>query len=186
MKINMSKENKIELALTWAKAQLGKYVQPCRTIGCKYNPNQVGDVACKTPNPAPDADDVKKDNAEDNHPFWNFYCMRFVRTAYGAPPDYPKAEDMYQTLKQKGLIKTDTNIPVGALIFWHWSIFGHVGIHGGNGKVIHTGVNPKLKKKGIRESQLEEITEVLNGYNIAEGRKTSYLGWAYPPESWLR
>ena len=182
----MLKENKVELALAWAKNQIGKYVQPCRTIGCKYNPNQAGNIACKTPIPAPDKDDVKKNNIEDGHSLWNFYCMRFVRTSYGVQSEYPKAEDMYQALKQKGLISTDINIPVGALIFWHWSSFGHIGIYTGNGKVIHTGVNPKLNKKGIRESALGEITEVLNGYNIAEGQKTSYLGWAYPPENWLK
>lgn len=181
----MLKENKIDLALIWAKAQLGKYVQPCSTVGCKYNSKQPGDMACKTPNPLPDAEDIKKNNTEDGHPFWNFYCMRFVRTAYGAPPEYPKAKDMYQTFKQKELINTDINIPIGTLVFWYWSNYGHIGIYTGNGKVIHTGVNPKLKKKGIRESLLEEVTEVLNGYNIAEGLKISYLGWSHPPETWL-
>ncbi len=182
----MSKESKIAAALAWAKAQSGKYVQPCHTTGCKYNLNQTGgNAACKTPNPAPDADDIKKDNTEEGHSLWNFYCMRFVRTAYGAPSEYPKAEDMYQSLKKAGAITVDRNPPAGAIVFWHWSVYGHIGICVGEGKVIHTGVNPSLKKKGIRESLLTEITEVLDTYNHYQKPQTSYLGWAYPPESWL-
>lgn len=74
---------------------------------------------------------------------------------------------------------------MGALVFWHWADYGHIGICTGDGKVIHTGVNPKLKRKGIRESPLEEITEVMNEYNKVGGRIPSYLGWAHPPETWL-
>ncbi len=173
-------------ALTWAKSQIGKYVQPCRTLGCKYNLDQSRSVACSTPQPAPDADDMKKGNQEDGHPLWNFYCMRFVRTAYSAPGEYPKAEDMFQALKQKGAISTNMDIPVGALVFWHWSTFGHVGIYSGNGNVIHTGVNPALKKKGIRESPIGDITDILNGYNHFEGIETSYVGWASAPNNWLK
>lgn len=182
----MAKENKIELALKWVKAQLGKYVQPCRTLNCKYNSDQNGSVACNNPTAMPDTDDLKKGNVEEGHPLWNFYCMRFVRTAFGAPSgEYPKAEDMYLSLKKANTISTDSNIPIGALIFWHWSIYGHIGIHVGDGKVIHTGVNPSLKKKGIRESPLGDITEVLNRYNHYQKPQTSYLGWTYPPQGWL-
>lgn len=177
--------SKQEQALAWAKARLGQYVQPCSTAGCKYNPEQLGAAACTTPNPSADASDVEKNNQEAGHPFWNFYCMRFVRSTYGAPAFYPKAEDMYQALKRGGAINTDANIPMGALVFWHWSIFGHIGIYSGNGNVIHTGVNAKLKNKGIRESALTDITEVLSAYNLAAGVKETYLGWAIAPQSWL-
>ncbi len=180
-------ELKIQKALEWAKAQIGKYIQPCGTPGCKYNYNQPGEIICGTPNPRADDDDVKKENHESYHPFWNFYCMRFVRTAYAAPADYAKAEDMYQALSRAGVINTSSDIPLGALVFWYWSTFGHIGIYTGDEKVIHTGVNPSKKKDGIRESLLADITEVLNGYNHYEvnGIRTSYLGWANPPEKWL-
>ena len=114
--------------------------------------------------------------------------MRFVRTAYGAPADYAKAEDMYQTLSKSGEISTINEIPLGALIFWHWSVYGHIGIYLGDGNVIHTGVNPDRKKIGVRESPLTEITDVLDGYNHYEkgGARTSYLGWAHSPEKWLK
>ena len=181
----MTKQDKIDKALMRAKAQLGKYVQLCSTSGCKYNLIQSGSIACRTPNPAAEADDIKNGDAEDGHPLWNFYCMRFVRTAYGVPSEYPKAENMYRALKQKGAINTDNGIPAGALVFWHWTSFGHIGIYTGDGKVVHTGVNPQLKRKGIRESPLQEITEVMDEYNKIGGQIPSYLGWAHPPENWL-
>lgn len=179
-------EFKVQKALEWAKNQIGKHIQPCGTPGCKYNYNQPGETICGTPNPRADDEDVKKENHEKYHPFWNFYCMRFARTAYAAPANYAKAEDMYQSLSRAGAINTSNDIPQGALVFWHWSTYGHIGIYTGDGKVIHTGVNPSKKKDGIRESPLTDITEVLNGYNQYEigGTRTSYLGWAYPPENW--
>ena len=170
--------------MKWAKAQLGKHIQPCGTNGCKYNANLTENTSCSTPRPSPDKEDLRKGNLEDGHPLWNFYCMRFARTAYGAPAEYEKAENMYQALKRRGMINTSQDIPVGALIFWNWSTYGHIGIYSGNGRVIHTGVNPKLKQKGIRESPLTDITEVLDGYNRL-GKGTSYLGWAHAPENWL-
>src|SRR3989338_3693731 len=110
-------EAKIETSVKWANAQLGKYVQPCKTAGCKYAATNPGSTACGTPNPAPDADDIKKGNVKDGHAVWNFYCMRFVRSAFNGPAEYGKANDMYLALKKKGEIKTDTNIPQGALVF---------------------------------------------------------------------
>mgnify|MGYP001614445014 CR=1 FL=1 len=177
-------EDKINKVLKWAKSELTKYIQPCSTKGCKYSRIQPGDVMCKTPNPTPDSDDIQKENCENGHPFWNFYCMRFVRTAFNAPAEYPKAEDMYQALRQKGAISTCQDIPLGALVFWHWSDYGHIGIYAGDNKVIHTGTKSALKKRGIRESLLQDITDVLDGYN--RNSQTSYLGWAYPPKNWLK
>ncbi|MFA6000461.1 MAG: NlpC/P60 family protein [Candidatus Paceibacterota bacterium] len=175
---------KNQKALAWAKAQIGRYVQTCRTPGCKYNYDKSGAMSCSTPNPRADADDIQKENQENYHPFWNFYCMRFVRSTYNGPAEYAKAEDMYQALSKAGKINTDHNIPEGALVFWYWSTYGHIGIYSGNGKVIHTGVNPATKKNGIRESLVADVTEVLDGYNHYQAPRTSYLGWADPPENW--
>lgn len=177
---------KSETALEWARAQMGRYVQTCNTPGCKYHYDQPGTAACSTPNPRADDDDIKKENNEAYHPYWNFYCMRFVRSTYKAPAEYAKAHDMYEALSKSGAIKTDVNIPLGALVFWFWSTYGHIGIYSGDGKVIHTGVNPVTKKNGIRESLLTEVTEVLDGYNHYQSPRTSYLGWANPPENWLK
>ena len=177
-------KSKIENVLKWANAQVGKYAQPCKTSGCKYNEINSGITPCSTPNPPPDADDIKKGSAKDGHAVWNFYCMRFVRFAYNGPAEYAKANDMYLALNKKGAIKTDKNIPHGALVFWPWETFGHIGICVGDNQIIHTGVNPKTKEKGIRISSLADITEVMDGYNKYPNTGKSYLGWAYPPETW--
>ncbi len=177
---------KPQKALEWARGQIGHAVQPCKTPGCKYNYDQSGATPCSTPNPRADDDDIKKEHHADYHPFWNFYCMRFVRSTYGGPAEYAKAEDMYQALSKAGKISTSADIPSGALVFWFWSTYGHVGIYSDSGKVIHTGVNPTTKKDGIRESSLIDVTEVLDGYNHYQNPRTSYLGWANPPENWLK
>ncbi len=178
-------ENKIENTLKWANAQVGKYIQSCSTSGCKYNAISPGSSPCTTPNPGPDADDKKIGNLKDGHAVWNFYCLRFVRSAYRGPSgEYEKANDMYLALKQKGEMKTDKNIPRGALVFWPWEKFGHIGICVEGDKVIHTGVNPKTKENGIRVSSLADITEVMDGYNKYPNTGKSYLGWAYPPANW--
>ncbi len=178
---------KIEIALANAKSQLGRYVQPCGTTGCKYNYKNAGATACKTPSPVADSDDVARSNEDQRHPFWNFYCLRFVRTSYGAQTQYLKAENFYQALSSTGAINVSKNPPMGALVFWHWANYGHIGISSGDGNILHTGVNPKLKIKGIRQSSLTDITEVLNGYNhYKDSTSSSYLGWALPPENWLK
>lgn len=184
-KITSLIKTKFQTALEWARLQIGRYVQTCNTPECKYNYEKPGVNICLTPNPRADDDDIKKENHENYHPFWNFYCMRFVRSAYKAPAEYAKAEDMYQVLSRNGAIGTDNDIPLGALVFWFWSSYGHIGIYSGDGKVIHTGVNPITKKNGIRESLITEVTEVLDGYNHYQNPRTSYLGWANPPETWL-
>jgi len=175
-----------EHALKWARTQVGKSVQPCQTKGCKYNETNPGTAACATPNPAPDTDDKAKGRVENGHPLWHFYCMRFVRMAYDASAQYPSAKSMYDALKQKGEIKTGKEIPSGALVFWQWAEYGHVGIYTNSpsGQVIHTGVNPNLIKNGVRTSSLSDITEVLDGYNKQPKSGKSYLGWACPPKDW--
>ncbi len=178
-------KEKIKEAAVFAKSEIGKYVQPCDTEGCKYNRKNNGNSACNNPTFKPDNEDLEAGNFEGSHAIWNFYCMRFVRTAFGAPANYKKAEDMYQALKKDNLVKNDKNVPVGAIVFWHWSKYGHIGICSAENKVIHTGVNPALKKKGIRESLINDVTEVLNTYVAKEGVRNSYLGWAYPPDTWL-
>jgi len=170
--------SKIEKALGWAHSQIGRPVQPCVTVGCKYFYEQPGEIPCTTPDPAADPDEVGKGNHDSLHPLWHFYCMRFVRTSYEMPPEYEKAENMCQAMIKNGWLKTEESIPVGALVFWHWTTFGHIGIYSGDGKVVHTGVKASLKMNGVRESLLQDITDVLG--------EESYAGWAYPPENWLK
>ena len=85
---------------------------------------------------------------------------------------------LFSECEKNGWLKTEESIPVGALVFWHWTTFGHIGIYSGDGKVVHTGVKASLKMNGVRESLLQDITDVLG--------EESYAGWAYPPENWLK
>jgi len=172
-KVKQQKPTKTQQALTWVKNQTGERIQHCNTDNCKYNSNKAGSVTCSNPDPEAEAGDIVKGKHEARHPLWIFYCMRFVRTAYGMPAEYPKAIDMYKALKQSNLVKTDTNIPEGAIVFWYWDKYGHIGIYVGNNNVIHTGLN--RGEIGIRESPLQDITD-----------KLKYLGWAYPPDHWLK
>lgn len=185
-----TKENKkmdipeAQKALLWARNQMSSYIQPCDTKGCKRNQNDMGNISCKTPTYPADDQDKKKNNHEDGHAIWHFYCMRFVRMAYGAPGGYPSAKNMHDVLNKIGKISKEDIIPTGSLVFWYWSTYGHVGIYSDEGKVIHTGVN--RKRVGVRESLLEDITDVMNSYNKNKTRETTYLGWAYPPGHWLK
>lgn len=175
--------DKIEKALSWAEKQIGKSIQHCNIPKCKYNSYNSGESPCPTPNPAPETSDILKLNTKDKHPYWILYCMRFVRTAYNMPAQYSKAINMYDSLNSKDLIKKDKEIPKGAVVFWYWKEFGHVGIHTENNQIIHTGLN--RKELGIRKSPLQDITDVLNNSIDKTEMETSYLGWTYPPKEWL-
>lgn len=163
-------------ALTWAISRKGKVLQPCETQGCLYNydpPQQKGESACKTPTPKADPDDEKRGNHKDLHPNWFLYCARFAQHAFGVV-GAGDAIVMYRALAQEGVISQSNDIPRGALVFWDYTQWGHVGLCLGNGKIIHTGVNSNLIAEGIKEDLISEITN-----------KLFYLGWAYPTKDWL-
>ncbi len=176
-------------AVEWSRTQLRKDAQPCGTQGCKYNSKAPGAHACNTPDPRPDAEDIQADRVKDDgHLYWYFYCARFVRMAYGQPARYASADAIRNALGKA--VKDTEEIPAGALVIWTWKGQGHVGIYVGDGMVIHTGVNPNLRKAGVRESPLSDITELLDGYNgYAPGAgQSSYAGWFDPTEAplgWL-
>lgn len=162
------------VASVWAISMKGKVFQPCETPGCLYNydPKQKGKEACKNPTREADRDDIKRGNHKDRHPYWFFYCGRFAQHAYDLRGK-DSARVMYNELKRKGVVNNNSNVPVGAFIFWDLSKHGHVGICSGNEKVIHTGLKETLREEGVREDPISEISE------------KKYLGWAYPPEDWL-
>jgi len=165
---------KVQDALKIAKGQLEQSVQPCGVPQCKYNQQDTGTVACTKPTFPVEESEKAKGRHADNHAIWLFYCMRFVRTCYGAPPS-GDAQRVYDNFVQKGIIKKDENIPIGAIVFWRWTTYGHVGICSSENQIIHTGLNSK--EIGAREEPISYVSEKLG--------KDNYLGWAYPPESWL-
>lgn len=177
---NKTKETSDEIppealvALAWAISRKGRAFQPCETLGCLYNydPKQKGNEACKTPTSKASPHDREKNNHKDLHPYWFFHCARFAQHAYGLKKK-GHAIGMYNTLNQKGAVIKNTDAPEGAFVFWRLTKYGHVGISSGNGKVVHTGIKKALRKEGIREDLISEISD------------RTYLGWAYPPKDWL-
>lgn len=164
-------DKNVERALARAYLQLGESFQPCKTNGCKFNPQDQGKSACNNPNPAPELEDLELGIVEEGHPLWHLYCMRFARTAYDMPAR-GSAQATYNFFDKKGEINKDTKISIGAFVFWRWKKYGHVGIHLGDKKIIHTGLSSREKKKGIRIETLEEIMGKLSEKN--------YLGWTLP------
>lgn len=103
--------------------------------------------------------------------FWSGYCEGFVEIAFGTKFVFGRAIDHYNWQLSQGRIRTDTNPPAGAVVFYGGGNGdGHVGISLGSGQVISTqGYNGQtfpVKQHGV--------TALSN----------PYLGWAYAPPSW--
>ncbi len=165
----------IKNALASAEKQLGMVAQPCETKACKYNQNNPGKDACATPTSPAEASEKVEGRHIDYHAVWLFYCMQFVRTCYGAPPA-GNAIEVYNTFNRNDVIRKDHDMPLGAIVFWHWTTYGHVGIHLGGNQIIHTGLNSM--EKGVRVDPLGQISQILG--------RNNYLGWANPPEFWIK
>jgi len=174
-----------KMALDRARQQISRSVQSCKTIDCKYNYEHPGTDVCRTPDPRCSDFDEEIENHDHFHPLWNLYCLRFVRMCYGGPDEYRGAINMYQALLASGSMHQEPDIPAGALVFWVWPVYGHVGIYSGDKKVIHVGLGADIRKKVIREDFFEEITKQADKRNHKEKDGESFLGWAYPPKNWL-
>lgn len=103
-----------------------------------------------------------------NHP-WDGWCDNFVAHAYGrAASGYPTAIAHYNDLRNRGVIRTDTNPPAGALVFYAaasingWA--GHVMLSEGNGSYISTAAT------------VRRVSFTWPG--------APYLGWAYANSEW--
>jgi hypothetical protein len=103
--------------------------------------------------------------------YWSGYCEGFVEIAFGTKFIFGSAIDHYNWQLSQGRIRTDTNPPTGAVVFYGGGYgYGHVGVSIGSGQVISTqGFNGQT-------------------YPIWQHGVTSlsnpYLGWAYAPPSW--
>lgn len=90
---------------------------------------------------------------------WKNWCLAFVSDAYKSSGVYLSRS--YSTAQQAANVmvtNTDRNPPRGALVFYRWNGYGHVGISLGNGQIIHADYN------GIK----------VTGLDLA-GR--TYIGW---------
>lgn len=105
------------------------------------------------------------------HP-WSGWCTKFVANAFGSRAAGPEsAIDLWKQLKDRNQGKPDEE-DEGALVFWSWKDQGHVGIHTGKGKVVHTGGWPP--DKPIRMDDLDDVAKHIHG--------ATYLG--YGPAPW--
>lgn len=96
---------------------------------------------------------------------YNGYCQRFVKVCYQSAGIYasPDAASAIDAWHMWGLSTSKTDIPVGACVYFtNSSIYGHVGIYVGNGKMIDANGN----------SGVVERTISADSWN-------NYLGWGY-------
>lgn len=101
---------------------------------------------------------------------WSGWCELFVENAYGTSGRYGSAATNYTARKNVGQINTDTNPPAGALVFYSWGSYGHVGISIGGGQVVST--------QGDGSKALPVRQHGVTGMGLP------YLGWAWPEASW--
>jgi uncharacterized protein YraI len=101
------------------------------------------------------------------HP-WSGYCEQFVEQAEGFAFTFPTAIADYQWAANNGRIHTDTNPPVGALVFY--------GGGGGDGHVaISIGGGQEIGTYGFVGQRLP-----VQQYPVIGFLTNPYLGWANP------
>lgn len=112
---------------------------------------------------------------------WRWGCLNFVANAYNQQEaGRYTAHILANELSIAGaLIKESPNrAPVGALIFWYayegnlWA--GHVGIHVGNGEVVHAGFGL------VRKDNMKGLWPGIIGF----AGNAPYRGWAKAPVDW--
>ena len=125
-----------------------------------------------------------------NYITWSGNCMKFVACAFQqSEKGYAggNADEMAKKLPLfDGNLNPDVldrtpggwdNIPKGAIIFFAGTPankIGHVGIHIGNGWIIHAFGR-------VMTTQISKATSLTDKGKLVVG---SYMGWSYPPESW--
>lgn len=101
------------------------------------------------------------------HP-WSGYCEQFVEQAEGFAFTFPTAIADYQWEANNGRIHTDTNPPVGALVFY--------GGGGGDGHVaVSLGGGQEIGTYGYVGQRLP-----VQQYPVVGFLTNPYLGWANP------
>lgn len=101
---------------------------------------------------------------------WSGWCELFVEQAFNTSGKYGSAAANYNAKKAAGQIRTDTNPPAGALVFYSWGSFGHAGLSIGGGQVISTQGDGSLALP-VRQHGVTSIG-------------LTYLGWAWADSSW--
>ena len=96
---------------------------------------------------------------------WSGNCDHFAAFVYGLPySGYASAQAHFKDLQQRGMVHTDTNPPLGALVFFAISMpYGHVAFSYGNGNLIST---PASKTQAVYKT-------TIAGFR-------NYEGWSWP------
>jgi len=102
---------------------------------------------------------------------WSGYCEAFVEQAEGLKFTFTSALVNYNWEASQSRIHTDANPPIGALVFYGGSVYGHVAVSIGNGQAIGTQGGQTSDALPVRQYP------VVGFFNIP------YLGWAYPQGS---
>jgi hypothetical protein len=121
---------------------------------------------------------------------WSGYCMNFVACAFQQSVNGYAGGDADDMAKKLSLFGRDLNpyvldstpggwdiIPKGAIVFFDATPaneYGHVGIHIGKGWIIHAFGR-------VMKTQISAATSLKENGKLVVG---SYMGWAYPPETW--
>lgn len=121
---------------------------------------------------------------------WNGLCMRFVAATYKESVTATGEHDanvwagllpLYDREIDPEVLDQTPNdwkkIPKGAVIFFAGTpdnTIGHVGIHIGNGWMIHAFGR-------VNTTKISKATSLTDDGKLVVG---PYIGWSYPPESW--
>lgn len=101
-------------------------------------------------------------------PAYNGWCLKFVANAFGAPAaGFYSAQVAANQLRPQGAAAGVAAAPAGALVFFSWGVYGHVGISLGDGRMVHAG-------------SVVKVDAVPRGSYWG----TRYLGWVSAPGSW--
>jgi len=183
-----------EASITVFGLVLGAYHWQARTVDNRgatsdwvsFGDNPDSEVDFSTP-PPPDyfsEDWIEKvinwasAQEEEGKDYWYELCMAFVSDAFKVCEDRPgSANDLKGILESAGEFYSQENgwvPPRGSVVFFSanppYKSFGHIGISLGGERVIHS----------LGTVRIETIVDIEENSFI-----NSYLGWAYPPESFF-
>jgi len=93
------------------------------------------------------------------------YCSRFVRMMFDKPAKYSSASQACQAFQSKGLLKTSGTPPLGSIICYKPTGYGHISIATGTGyEVGVTGLasDPNYRLRGVTELSVGSV--ISKGY----------------------
>ena len=98
---------------------------------------------------------------------WSGWCEQFAEQAEGFKFTFGSALDDYRAEYAANRIHSDSNPPVGALVFYDGGTSGHVAVSIGNGQEVGT--------YGYVDNQYPIMQYAVRGFLT-----NNYLGWALP------